>query len=366
MIPFLDLTRQHGPIEAELNRAMSDVLRSGQYVMGHHGQSLAADLASYCGCTHGIGVASGTDALRLTLQAMGVGPGDEVLTTPFTFIATVNTISRCGARPVFVDIEPSTFNIDPTKLQAAITDKTKAIVVVHLFGHPAKMDQICNIAKQVSIPVIEDAAQALGARWAGRPVGSFGEAACLSFFPTKNLGGVGDGGMVVTSSAELADGIDVLRRHGSRKRNIADVIGFNSRLDELQATVLKVKLPFLDEWNRERRLIASRYDELLRYLPVHRPYVEPRATHVFHQYTIRVERHRDELRQHLQKAGVPSMVYYPMAIHEQPPYRKDVQQPLVEAEHACRQVLSLPIFPGLQVEEQHQVVNAIKTFFAAP
>jgi dTDP-4-amino-4,6-dideoxygalactose transaminase len=261
VIPILDLKAQYESIKDEINTAIAEVLESTQFILGPVVRDLEQRVAAYCGCKYGVGVASGTDALRLTLTALGIGPGDEVITTPFTFIATANTISHCGARPVFVDIDPRTYNIDPTTIEAAITERTKAILPVHLYGQPADMDPIMELAEAHGLYVIEDAAQAIGARYKGRRVGSIGHAGCLSFYPTKNLGAYGDGGMVVTSDAALAEKTDVLRRQGGKKKYHAEVLGFNSRLDSLQAAILGVKLKYLDQWNEARRQVAQRYME---------------------------------------------------------------------------------------------------------
>ena len=255
-----------------------------------------------CGCAHGVGVNSGTDALLLALLAAGVGPGDEVITTPFTFVATGNTINRCGATPVFVDIEEDTFNMDVAQVEGAITGRTKAVIPVHLYGHPADMKVLMEIAGKHRLAVIEDAAQAIGARYEGRMVGSFGLFGCLSFFPTKNLGAYGDGGMAVTNDAEMATKVDVLRRQGSKVKYSADVLGVNSRLDAIQAAILSVKLGYLDQWNQRRHEHAARYNRLLGDLPVELPVERPYAYHVYHQYTIQTDR-RDELASFLKIPG---------------------------------------------------------------
>jgi len=258
VIPILDLKAQYAAIEQEIDKAIKEVLLSTQFILGPTVQDLEQRMAAYCGCRYAVGVASGTDALRLTLTALGIGPGDEVITTPFTFIATANTISHCGATPVFVDIDPRTYNIDPVAIEAAITEHTKAIVPVHLYGQPADMDPIMELAEAHGLHVIEDAAQAIGARYKGRQVGSIGHAGCLSFYPSKNLGAYGDGGMVVTKDAALAEKVDVLRRQGSKRKYCAEVLGFNSRLGSLQAAILGVKLKYLDGWNERRRQVAQR------------------------------------------------------------------------------------------------------------
>ena len=408
MIPILDLKAQYESIKDEINTAIAGVLESTQFILGPAVRDLEQRVAAYCGCKYGVGVASGTDALRLTLTALGIGPGDEVITTPFTFIATANTISHCGARPVFVDIDPRTYNIDPAAIEAAITERTKAIVVVHLYGQPADMDPIMELAEAHGLYVIEDAAQAIGARypstgpWSsgprtegsgrrkGRQVGSMGHAGCLSFYPTKNLGAYGDGGMVVTNDAALAEKVDVLRRQGSKKKYHAEVLGFNSRLDSLQAAILGVKLKYLDGWNEARRRVAQRYNELLALwntnysaglalssnystglagLPVSTPYELPDTYHVYHQYTIRAPQ-RDALAAYLKERGIGTMIYYPVPLHLQGLYaslgyrecspsttlRQSSGQGsgrcLPVSEAASREVLSLPMYPELTKAQQ--------------
>jgi len=365
MIPILDLKAQYAAIEQEIDAAIKEVLLSGQFILGPAVRELEEKVAAYCECKYGVGVASGTDALRLTLMALGIGPGDEVITTPFTFIATANTISHCGARPVFVDIDPRTYNIDPAAIEAAITERTKAIVPVHLYGQPADMDPIMELAEAHGLYVIEDAAQAIGARYKGRRVGSIGHAGCLSFYPTKNLGAYGDGGMVVTNDAALAEKVDILRRQGCKRRKYhAEVLGFNSRLDSLQAAILKVKLKYLDDWNEARRWVAQRYNELLAGLPVTTPYESPDVYHVYHQYTIRAPQ-RDALAAHLKEHGIGTMVYYPVPLHQQELYASlgYGENSLPASETASQEVLSLPMYPELTEEQQAAVAQAIQEFY---
>ena len=385
MIPILNLKAQYGSIKDEVNAAIAEVLESTQFILGPAVRELEQKVAAYCGCKYGVGVASGTDALRLTLTALNIGPGDEVITTPFTFIATANTISHCGARPVFVDIDPRTYNIDPAAIEAAITEHTKAILPVHLYGQPADMDPIMELAEAHGLYVIEDAAQAIGARHKGQRVGSIGHAGCLSFYPTKNLGAYGDGGMVVTNDAALAlwntndsaglalssdystglaEKVDVLRRQGSKKKYHAEVLGFNSRLDSLQAAILGVKLKYLDDWNEARRQVAQRYNELLAGLPVTMPYESPDVYHVYHQYTIRAEQ-RDALAAYLKERGIGTMVYYPIPLHLQELYA-DLgygEGSLPASEAAGREVLSLPMCPELTEAQQQEVVRGICEFY---
>ena len=263
MIPVLDLQGQYQNIREEMDAAVLGVLESGYFVLGPNVKALEREVATYCGCEYGIGLASGTDALRLAMDALGIGPGDEVITTPFTFVATGNTISRAGAKPVFVDIDPQTFNLKPSLVERAITDRTKAILPVHLFGQIADMDAIMEIAERYDLPVIEDSAQAIGATYNGQQACSFGVIGCLSFYPTKNLGAYGDGGMAVTCNPEMAENLDVLRRHGGRVKYFHERLGYNSRLDEIQAAILRVKLRHLEEWGVQRRRVAARYDDWL-------------------------------------------------------------------------------------------------------
>ena len=364
MIPILDLKAQYASIEKEIDKAIKRVLQSGQFILGPEVEALEKEVATVCGCKYGIGVASGTDALRLTLAALEIGPGDEVITTPFTFIATASCILHCGAKPVFVDIDPRTFNIDPDKIEKAITKKTKAIIPVHLYGQPAEMDKIMAIARTYNLYVIEDAAQAIGAKYKGKPVGQFGIAGCLSFFPTKNLGAYGDGGMVVTNDADLAERIDILRKHGSKKKYHAELLGFNSRLDEIQAAILRVKLRYLDKWTEARRQIACRYNEGLKNLPIITPFESQGVYHIYHQYTIR-SKERDKLISFLKESGITTLVYYPVPIHLQKlfsflGYREG---DFIEAENASDEVLSLPMYPELSVEQQDIIIAQIKSFF---
>ena len=381
MIPILDLKAQYAAIEQEIDAEIKEVLLGAQFILGPAVRDLEQRMAAYCGCKYGVGVASGTDALRLTLTVLGIDSRDEVITTPFTFIATANTISHCGAKPIFVDIDPRTYNIDPAAIEEAITEHTKAILPVHLYGQPADMDSIMALAEAYELYVIEDAAQAIGARYKGRRVGSIGHAGCLSFYPTKNLGAYGDGGMVVTNDAALSEKVDILRRQGGKKKYHAEVLGFNSRLDSLQAAILGVKLKYLDDWNEGRRQMAGRYNELLAGLPVKTPYESPDAYHVYHQYTIRAP-HRDALAVYLKEREVGTMIYYPVPLHLQGLYaslgygegspsttlRQGSGQGsgrcLPASEAASREVLSLPMYPELTEVQQQEVARAIREFYS--
>ena len=366
MIPVLDLKTQYQALETEIDVAIKRVLLSTEFVLGPEVRQLEQKTAEFCECEFGVGVASGTDALRLALDAVGVGPGDEVITTPFTFIATANTISHCGATPVFVDIDPQTFNLKPELVAAAITVRTKAIVPVHLYGHPADMDSILQIAAKHGLFVVEDCAQAIGACYRSKRVGSLGQIGCLSFYPTKNLGAYGDGGMVVTNDSGLAERVDILRRQGSKKKYHAQFLGFNSRLDSLQAAILNVKLKYLESWTEKRREVAQRYNALLKGLPIVTPYEAPGSYHVYHQYTIRVPE-RDRLAEHLKKKRIGTMIYYPVSIHLQELYAGLglSQGSLPVSEAASSEVLSLPMYPELTLEQQEEVAAGIREFYGA-
>jgi dTDP-4-amino-4,6-dideoxygalactose transaminase len=370
-IPPLDLKRQYQAIGSELNAAVLEVLASGGYIGGPVVQNFERLFADYVGTSECVVCNSGTDALYLSLRAMQIGAGDDVITTPFTFIATAETISAVGAKPVFVDIDPDTFNIDISQIAGAITERTKAIMPVHLFGKPVDMSGLMAIAKQHHLTVIEDCAQATGAEWNGQKVGSIGKFGCFSFFPTKNLGGAGDGGAITLNDAQLAADLRMFREHGSRQRYYHEAIGVNSRLDAIQAAVLQVKLPHLDRWNSQRAEVAARYDELLANVPgVVTPSAIAGGKSVWNQYTIRViappgvdpATHRDRVRSSLMEAGVISMIYYPLPLHLQEVYR-DLGYPAASfpvTEQVSDEVLSLPMFPELTLEEQQRVVYALK------
>ncbi|WP_373544198.1 DegT/DnrJ/EryC1/StrS family aminotransferase [Chamaesiphon sp.] len=370
-IPPLDLKRQYQAIGADVSAAVLEVLASGAYIGGPIVQNFEQQFATYVGTTECVGCNSGTDALYLALRAMNIGAGDEVITTPFTFIATAETISGVGAKPVFVDIDLATFNLDLNQLAAAITPRTKAIMPVHLFGNPVDMTELMSIAAQHHLTVIEDCAQATGAKWQGKPVGSIGHFGCFSFFPTKNLGACGDGGAITLNDPRLAADLQMFREHGSRQRYYHEAIGVNSRLDAIQAAILRVKLPHLDLWNQQRSAVASRYQQLLANIPgIITPQVTPGGESAWNQYTIRVvaptgtdaAAHRDRVRASLQEAGVISMIYYPLPLHLQAVYQ-DLGYPVgsfPNTELVSHEVLSLPMFPELTFEEQQRVVYALK------
>lgn len=366
-IPMLDLSEQYAAIRSEVLDVLDQVMSSSQFILGPNVKKLETDIAEYSHVAHAIGCANGSDAIHIALQALGVGPGDEVITTPFTFFATGGAIVRAGAKPVYVDIDPVTFNIDPAKIEEAITDKTKAIIPVHLYGQMADMERIAEIAKKNNLAVVEDAAQAIGAKHNGKSVGELGSAATYSFFPTKNLGAYGDGGMIVTDNDEVAENCRVIRVHGSKPKYYHHVLGYNSRLDELQAAVLNIKFPHLDKWGELRREKAQMYTSLLKEKVgdlVVTPTEKEGNYHVFHQFTIRVK-NRDELQQYLKDQGVQTMIYYPLPLHVQPVFKdlgyKEGDLPL--AEKAANEALSLPMFPELKTEQQEYVVAKIAEFY---
>jgi len=368
-IPPIDLVRQYKTIGKEVSAAVQDVLTSGRYIGGPLVESFEQQFANYVGAVECVACNSGTDALYLALRALEIGPGDEVITTPFTFIATAEVITAVGATPVFIDIDAQTFNLDVTQIAAAITDKTRAIMPVHLFGQPVDMSTVMSIAQAHNIVVIEDCAQATGAQWQGKKVGSIGHIGCFSFFPTKNLGACGDGGAVVTNDESIAASIRKLREHGMASRYCHEATGINSRLDALQAAILQIKLPYLERWNDARRKVAAYYHQLLNPVPgVVIPQEIAGGHSVWNQYTIRLTKdrsssnYRDEVRRRLQQLGISSMVYYPLALHLQPVYKSLGYQAgqLPVTEQISHEVLSLPMFPELSFEEQQQVVYALK------
>jgi len=363
-VPQLDLAAQYAAIGSEIRAAVDKVLASQQFVLGPEGAALEKEIARLCGVAHGVGVGSGTDALVLALRACGVQAGDEVLLPPFTFVATGSAVSALGAKPVFADIRPETYNIDPAELERRVTPRTRAIVVVHLYGLAADMDPILAFAKARRLPVIEDNAQAIGASYKGRRTGSLGDAACLSFYPTKNLGAYGDAGMVVSNSPELSEHIRALRNHGQTAKYFSSEPGWNNRLDEIQAAILRVKLRHLSNWQRARQANAAEYTRLLNQIPGVMPPIAPEGfEHVFHQYTIRIER-RDALQQFLSERKIGSTVYYPHPLHLQPLYASFRHKPgdFPHAERAAQEVLSLPMYPELGKEQIARVVEAIADF----
>lgn len=367
-VPLLDLSVQYRAIRPEIDAAIAEVLASGRFILGPQVAALEAEVAARCGVAHAIGLASGTDALHLALRACDIGPGDEVITSSFSFIATAEAIALVGAVPVFADIQPTTFNIDPKHIEERVTPRTRAIIPVHLFGQPADMDSILAVARARGLRVIEDAAQAIGGAYRGQPVGSLGDLACFSFFPTKNLGAYGDGGMVVTPDEGLARRIRRLRAHGDAGRYEHAELGINSRLDEIQAAILRVKLRHLETWTEVRRANAARYHALLEPCAAAvRPLEAPGLRHVYNQYTVRV-RGRDALQAHLTAQGIGTAVYYPRPIHKQPAFRGwwPGDHRLPESERAAAEVLSLPIFPELGTERLRRVAESIQAFYREP
>lgn len=377
-IPPVDLTRQHQVISQEVEAKVLEILRSGKYIGGATVTDFESQFAQYHDTNYCLACNSGTDALYMALRALDIGAEDEVITTPFTFIATSEVIVRVGAKPVFVDIDADTFNLDLAKIPAAITEKTKAIIPVHLFGQPLDMTQLMALANKYNLYIIEDCAQATGASWNHQKVGSIAHVGCFSFFPTKNLGGCGDGGALITNDATIANKIKLLREHGLVREAGAkvtyrhDLTGLNSRLDAIQAAILSIKLPYLDLWNHQRQEAASNYQQLLENVSeIKLPSALLGGMSVWNQYTIRIKNSqdnrqltRDNLRQKLQQQGVISMVYYPLPLHLQPVYQNLNYQrgSLPEAEKAADEVLSLPIFPGITREEQQHTAYCLKDY----
>jgi len=370
-VPLLDLKAQYASIKEEITQAVTAVLESQWFILGPTVKECEAKIAEYCGCSHAVGVTSGSDALLISLMAEGIGPGDEVITTPYTFFATAGCIARIGAKPVFVDIRPDTYNIDPAAVEGCITENTKAIIPVHLFGQCADMDPIMEIAERRGLTVIEDAAQAIGSEYKGRRAGTMGRYGCFSFFPSKNLGGGGDGGMVITDDDALAEKLAVLRVHGSKPKYYHSLIGGNFRLDALQAAIINVKLPHLDAWTAGRQANAERYRRLFSESGlvenglVELPQVAPQRRHIYNQFVIRVSR-RDELRAYLQEHKVATEIYYPVSLHMQEcfAYLGYRQGDFPESEAAAEQTLALPIYPELTDEQARHVVDCVARFYA--
>jgi dTDP-4-amino-4,6-dideoxygalactose transaminase len=358
-IPMVDLRAGYAALKNEIDCAILDVLASGQFIMGPNVTVLEQEVAAYCGTRHALAVASGTDALHLALRACGIGPGDEVITTPFTFIATAEAISYIGAKPVFVDIDRRTFNIDPQQVEATITPRTKAILPVHLFGQPAEMDGILKLAQKHKLKLIEDCAQSFGATYRGQKSGAHGDAGCFSFYPSKNLAAFGDAGMIITNDDKVADAIRMYRNHGSRVQYHHTVVGYNSRLDEIQAVILRAKLKHIDVYNVKRRENAAFYSRCLNGLPVTLPFEDNKGVHVYHQYTI-LSNKRDAIREALLKEKIGCAIYYPVPLHLQEAYRHQCTGlRLPVAEEVAMKVLSLPMYPELRQEQIETVCNAI-------
>ncbi len=362
-VPFIDLGRQHRPLKKEMLSAFERVFDSNQFVLGDEVRLFEEDVASYIGAKYAIGVSNCTNALLLSLKALDVEAGDEVITTPFTFVATAEVIALIGAKPVFCDINPHDYNIDPTKIKSAIHKKTKAVLPVHLYGQAADMDSIMNIARENSLRVVEDMAQAVGATYRGKKVGMFGDTACISFFPTKNLSALGDAGMILTNNEELNTRLRAFRVHGASQKYRHEFLGYNDRLDALQAAFLRIKLQHLDKWNERRRQIAKRYDSAFKDV-VQIPVINSENETTYHQYTIRTPQ-RDALRQYLIDKEIGSAIHYPIPLHLQPAFTylgyKEGDFP--EAEKAAGEVVSLPIHHTLTDEEVDFVITSIREFF---
>jgi dTDP-4-amino-4,6-dideoxygalactose transaminase len=359
-VPMVDLQAQYRALQSEIDEAVQAVVRSGQFVLGPAVEGFEQEVAAYCGTRHAVAVASGTDALHLALRAAGVGPGDEVVTTPFTFIATAGAISQTGARPVFADIDSDTFNIQPEQVEAAVNERTRAVLPVHLYGQPADLAPIRELCRRRGLALIEDCAQSFGAEYGGRKSGAYGDMGCFSFYPSKNLGAYGDGGMVVTDDDTAAERLRQLRDHGRVAGYRHAMIGYNSRLDELQAAVLRVKLRRLDEYNRRRRENARRYGARLADAGVLPPVEDGKGLHVYHQYTVRAA-NRDVIRNALSAAGIASAVYYPVPLHRQEVYAADhARASLPAAEAAAEQVLSLPMYPELTEDQIDEVARVVR------
>lgn len=366
-VPLLDLEAQYAPIRAEVEKAIAEVMASHQYILGPKVKECEQAVARYSNCAHGIGISSGTDAILVCLMAENIGPGDEVITTPYTFFATAGCVARLGAKPVFVDIDPVTYNIDAAQIAAKITNRTKAIMPVHLYGQMADMDPVMQFGEKHGLVVIEDAAQAIGAEYKGRRAGSIGHYGCFSFFPSKNLGAAGDGGMVVTNDKQRAERVAILRAHGSKPKYFHKVIGGNFRLDSLQAAVVSAKLPYLDGWTAGRQRNAERYNQLFADAQLKGQVSLPKRSeyrHIYNQYVIRVSA-RDALKTFLQERGVASEIYYPVAMHLQEcfAYLGHKAGDFPESEAAAKETLALPIYPELSDAQAQYVVACVKEFF---
>lgn len=365
MIPMVDLHAQYQALKPEIDGAIQDVLNKTHFILGENVKTLETEMAEYLGCNHAIGCASGTDALHLALLALGIGPGDEVITTPFTFIATAEAIAYVGATPVFVDIDQVSFNLDVNEVREAITDKTRAIMPVHLFGHACEITDLQALCREHNLKLIEDCAQSTGGKYGQQFTGTFGDAGCFSFFPSKNLGAFGDGGLVTTNSDEVAARIRMYRHHGSKKQYVHEEIGVNSRLDEIQAAILRQKLPHIDEFNAGRRRVANRYFEQLKDYSVQLPSEAENVYHVYHQYTLLTHK-RQEIQTALKENDIASAIYYPIPLHQQEAITRVSKQPdnLTVTQNVCEQCLSLPIYPELPDDNIDQICEVIKKVIA--
>lgn len=364
-IPFVDLKRQYLSIKEEIDLKVEDVLQHTHYILGENVEAFEEEFADYCSVKYAVGVASGSDALILSLKSLGIESGDEVITVPNTFIATVDAISKVGAKPVFADVDADTYNIDVNKIEECITDNTKAIIPVHLYGQMADMDPILKLADDYDLKVVEDACQAHGAEYKHKKAGSLGDTGCFSFYPAKNLGAAGDGGIITTNNEELAEKLRMLRNYGQSKKYYHDFIGFNSRLDEIQAAILRVKLKYIDHWNEQRREKAKIYNKLLEKIPqIIRPVEEEFRKHVYHLYVIQCES-RDELQDYLSSKGISTGIHYPIPVHLQEAYKKlgydQLNFPVTE--RCANKIISLPMFPELKNDEIKYVTDNIDLFY---
>ncbi|MCK6568792.1 MAG: transcriptional regulator [Chloroflexi bacterium] len=363
MIPLVDLTAQYHSIKKEMDAAVLSTLESGHFILGPQVTKFEESVAAYLGVKHAIGLASGTDALVIALRALNIGDGDEVIIPAYTFFATAGSVMSVGAQPVVVDIDPQSYQMDANRIEAAVTPKTKAIIPVHLYGHPSDMNPILEIARKHDLKIIEDNAQGYGAEYLGRKTGAMGDVGCLSFFPTKNLGAYGDGGMAVTNDDALAGQMRMLRAHGWKKKYYSEMVGYNSRLDALQAAILQAKFPHVDAWNEKRRELSKRYNEHLAPLGITTPVEREWAKHVYHLYIIRHEK-RNALQAFLKEKGIASEVYYPIPPHLADPCRKFgyKEGDFPHAEKAARETLALPLYPELTLAQQDEVIAAVKEF----
>ncbi|HEX8651638.1 MAG TPA: DegT/DnrJ/EryC1/StrS family aminotransferase [Pyrinomonadaceae bacterium] len=368
-VPLLDLKAQYAALRDELRAAVDRVMESQAFILGAEVQALEEEVARYCGTRHAIGCASGSDALLLALMALDIREGDEVITTPYSFFATASAITRLGARPIFVDIDPRTYNIEASRIERAITEHTRAIMPVHLYGQCSDMSALLEIGERHGIPLVEDAAQAIGAAERGRQAGSIGAIGCFSFYPTKNLGGAGDGGMLITNDDRLAERLRILRVHGESSKYHHRFVGINSRLDALQAAVLRVKLPHLDGWSDARAANAERYAQLFTDAGLSEelglPFVREQVRHIFNQYIVRAGERRDALVAHLKRNGVGAEIYYPLPLHLQECFRflGHASGDFPNAEQAARETLAIPVYPELRLEQQQYVVETIRRFY---
>jgi dTDP-4-amino-4,6-dideoxygalactose transaminase len=364
-VPLLDLRAQYATIKKDVDEAIHRVMDSGRFILGPEVTGLEEEVARYSQCAKAVGVASGTDALLLCLRALNIGPGDEVITSAYSFFASAGVIANVGARTVFVDVDPRTYNMDPHRLDEAFTPRTKAVIAVHLYGQCCDITAIQQRCKERSVWLIEDAAQAIGSEWEGKRAGSVGDLGSFSFFPSKNLGAAGDGGMVVSNNPELAEKVKLLREHGAKPKYYHQIVGTNSRLDALQAAILRVKLKHLDKWSEARAKNASLYSQLFEGSRLGRPFADPRGRHIYNQYVVRVA-NRDAVRQHLTERGIGTEVYYPVPLHLQQCFAslggKEGQMPHSEA--AARETLALPIYPELTEEQIRYVATTLREFVA--